>query len=105
MPDFTALMDASTTLFEKRIHNRRQTSPERKTHLRKNPSISLAAGLIMNTESPKGMGPPRSPRKQIRDQMVERAKEEYDEGGSLFYAYALRVCYIPRRRPLRAISA
>ncbi|CAO2650236.1 Nn.00g015280.m01.CDS01 [Neocucurbitaria sp. VM-36] len=93
MPDFTALMDASTPLFEKRIHNRRQTSPGKKAHPRKNPSISLAAGLIMNTESPKSTGPLPSPRKQSRDRMLEGAQEDQDERESLFYAYALRSDY------------
>ncbi|KAJ4372894.1 hypothetical protein N0V83_003185 [Neocucurbitaria cava] len=86
-------MDASTSLFEKRIHNRRQTSPERKVPPRKNPSISLAAGLIMNAESPKSTGPLSSPRKQSRDRILEGANEDQAEAGSLFYAYALRSDY------------
>ncbi|KAF1849202.1 uncharacterized protein K460DRAFT_330936 [Cucurbitaria berberidis CBS 394.84] len=93
MPDFTALMDASTPLFEKRIHNRRQTSPERKAHPRKNPSISLAAGLIMNAETPKSTGPLSSPTRQSRERVVEEGPEEQDDGGIMFYAYALRSDY------------
>jgi hypothetical protein len=105
MPDFTALMQSnSTSLFEsvnfessnleKRIHHRRQTSPERRAHhMRKKPSISLAAGLMMNTESPMGTGP-QSPRKRSQSRpapVEERSAIEHEEGANLFYAYALRV--------------
>lgn len=94
MPDFTSLMDASTTIFEKRIHSRRQTSPERKVeHARKKPSISLAAGLIMNTDSPKVTGPLNSPRKHSRERTIEEGQEEPDEDETLFYAYALKSNY------------
>jgi hypothetical protein len=102
MPDFTALMEESTSIFEsssfeKRIHSRRQTSPERKAyHMRKMPSVSLAAGLMMNTESPMASGA-LSPRKRSQSRPGEdsRQGEEsrvgQEEGGNLFYAYALRV--------------
>lgn len=93
MPDFTALMDASTSKFEKRIHSRRQTSPERRAdHLRKKPSVSLAAGLIMNNETPRSTRPLPSPLKQNRDETVTEGSEDYEECANLFYAYALRVC-------------
>jgi hypothetical protein len=113
MPDFSALMESSSTsLFEsahfesanleKRIHHRRQTSPERRAHsMRKKPSISLAAGLMMNTESPLGTGTgtgagPLSPRKRSQSrpaaaQGQDRRAMEQEEGANLFYAYALRV--------------
>ncbi|OAL57204.1 hypothetical protein IQ07DRAFT_30302 [Pyrenochaeta sp. DS3sAY3a] len=94
MPDFTVLMDASTPIFEKRIHNRRSTSPERKLeHLRKKPSISLAAGLIMNSESPKTTGPIPSPRKQSRERTIEEEVDGQDDQDGLFYAYALNSDY------------
>lgn len=97
MPDFGALMDASATLFEKRIHNRRQTSPERKNdHARKKPgSLSLAAGLIMNADTP-NTASFHSPRKSSRDRVTERPNDNMsidEEGGDLFYAYALRSDY------------
>jgi hypothetical protein len=111
MPDFTALMESSASLFEsaalesssleKRIHHRRQTSPERRAHhMRKKPSISLAAGLMMNTESPLASGllgsAPLSPRKRSRSRpgpAEESSAGEHDEGANLFYAYALRSDY------------
>ncbi|KAF1837625.1 hypothetical protein BDW02DRAFT_106390 [Decorospora gaudefroyi] len=98
MPDFTALMESSTSVlessnFEKRIHSRRQTSPDRKAqHPRKKPSISLAAGLMMNTESPIGTAA-LSPRKRSQSRPAEETRMEQDEGGNLFYAYGLRSDY------------
>ena len=90
MPDFSALMDASTPLFEARAQNRRQTSPVRgQGHPRKKLSISLAAGLIMNTDSPKGIAHPGSPQKQSLD--GTREEEEVGAEGGLFHAYALKV--------------
>lgn len=87
--------------------NRRRTaSPERKTahlqHLRKKPSISLAAGLIMNGEMmmmvPKSAGSSQPEKPRIRGddggggvvQDVRDARQ--DCGGNLFYAYAIMVC-------------
>ncbi|KAF2845299.1 hypothetical protein T440DRAFT_278160 [Plenodomus tracheiphilus IPT5] len=92
MPDFAALLDSSTSMFEKRIHSRRQTSPERKNvHLRKKPSLSLAAGLIMNNESPRSMLPPASPVKpRSREGPPSVGIEEQQEDEDMFYAYALR---------------
>ena len=89
MPDFSALLDASTPLFEARAQNRRQTSPVRgQGYARKKVSISLAQGLIMNTENPKSNGA-ESPLKQSLD--GTREEEEQIHGGSLFHAYALKV--------------
>jgi hypothetical protein len=101
MPDFTALMDNSKSIFEsssshieKRIHthSRRQTSPERKPAIPwKKPSLSLAAGLMMNhSDSPMVTGP-LSPRKRSQSRPAETPKMEPEEGANLFYAYALRV--------------
>jgi hypothetical protein len=100
MPDFATLMESSMsqTVFEssssnieKRIHSRRQTSPERKPqHMRKKPSISLAAGLMMNTDTPPATGS-LSPRKRSQSRPAQDKKVEMEEGGNLFYAYALRV--------------
>ena len=103
MPDFTALMESSTSLFEssrsmeKRIHSRRQTSPERRaaTHARTKPSISLAAGLMMNIDSPLASAS-LSPRRRSSSRQVERRRPEMEDGESLFYAYALRVCDPPK---------
>ncbi|CAN9443743.1 unnamed protein product [Alternaria alternata] len=102
MPDFAALMESSMsqTVFEssssnieKRIHSRRQTSPERKPqHMRKKPSISLAAGLMMNTDTPPATGS-LSPRKRSQSRPAQDKKVEMEEGGNLFYAYALRSDY------------
>ncbi|KAL6161653.1 hypothetical protein ACJQWK_08191 [Exserohilum turcicum] len=98
MPDFTALMDSTKSLFEatttsnfeKRIHSRRTTSPDRRSHHgRKRPSLSLAAGLMMNTESPLLTGT-MSPRKRSGNYPAEDKGLDVDEGGTLFYAYALR---------------
>ncbi|KAF2737397.1 hypothetical protein EJ04DRAFT_510291 [Polyplosphaeria fusca] len=70
MPDFSALLDASTPL----------TARE---HARKKPSISLAAGLIMNsTESPKNFS--NSPVRMRQDGEGELSE-------NLFYAYAQKV--------------
>ncbi|KAI8931097.1 hypothetical protein NX059_012108 [Plenodomus lindquistii] len=95
MPDFAALLDTSASMFEKRIHSRRQTSPERKNvHLRKKPSISLAAGLIMNNDGPRSMPPPASPVKpRSREGPTLASSDDHQEGGDLFYAYALRSDY------------
>jgi hypothetical protein len=90
MPDFSALLDTSTPLFEARAQNRRQTSPVRgQGHPRKKVSISLAAGLIMNTDNPKNAGSLDSPMKQSLDGTKE--EEEYVSEGALFHAYALKV--------------
>jgi hypothetical protein len=90
MPDFSALLDASTPLFEARAQNRRQTSPVRgQGHPRKKVSISLAAGLIMNTDNPKNTGSLDSPMKQSLD--GTREEEELGSEGALFHAYALKV--------------
>jgi hypothetical protein len=71
MPDFSALLDASTPL-----HSRRELP-------RKKPSISLAAGLIMaTTESPKSLY--NSPQQPL-------TKAGIDWSDSLFYAYAQKV--------------
>ena len=70
MPDFSALLDASTPL-----HNRRELP-------RKKPSISLAAGLIMATESPKSF--PNTPQPPL-------SKIAPDWSDNLFYAYAQKV--------------
>jgi hypothetical protein len=90
MPDFSALLDTSTPLFEARAQNRRQTSPVRgQGHPRKKVSISLAAGLIMNTDNPKNNAPPLdSPQKQSLDDTKE--EDEYENQGALFHAYALK---------------
>jgi hypothetical protein len=90
MPDFSALLDASTPLFEARAQNRRQTSPVRgQGYPRKKVSISLAAGLIMNTDNPKNTGSLDSPMKQSLDDT--REEEELGSDGALFHAYALKV--------------
>ncbi|KAH9878039.1 hypothetical protein J1614_003256 [Plenodomus biglobosus] len=92
LPDFASLLDSSTSPFEKRIHSRRQTSPQRRdVHLRKKPSVSLATGLIMNNDNARIMPPPGSPIKpRSRDGLVHEGTEEHNEDGNLFYAYALR---------------
>lgn len=100
MPDFAALMESSmsqavfessSSNIEKRIHSRRQTSPERKPqNMRKKPSISLAAGLMMNTDTPPATGS-LSPRKRSQSRPALDKRVEMEEGGNLFYAYALRV--------------
>ncbi len=95
MPDFTALMDASAPIFEKRIHTRRALSPERRAEQpRKRQSFSLATGLIMKADLPKNMGPVSSPRKLSQERKPEEPNKGPDEPGNLFYAYALRVCNI-----------
>lgn len=109
MPDIATLMDSSLPLFEqstsshfeKRIHSRRQTSPERKAHhARVKPSISLAAGLMMNTDTPLATGP-ISPRKRSQSRPAEERRAEVEEDATLFYAYAQRVsgahCVLDRR--------
>jgi hypothetical protein len=89
MPDFSALLDTSTPLFEAHAQNRRQTSPVRgQGYPRKKVSISLAAGLIMNSENPKN-GSLDSPMKQSLD--GTREEEELGSDGALFHAYALKV--------------
>ncbi|OAL02042.1 hypothetical protein IQ06DRAFT_219057 [Phaeosphaeriaceae sp. SRC1lsM3a] len=91
MPDFSALLDASTPLFEARAQNRRQTSPVRgQGFARKKVSISLAQGLIMNTDNAKSTGA-ESPQKQSLDGTKE--EEEQVTGGGLFHAYALKSDY------------
>lgn len=100
MPDFAALIDTCAPLLEKRIHNRRQTSPDRRhLQLRNKPSVSLATGLIMNSDSQRSLPPgssPLKPRNREEPGLVE-SKEDND-GGSLFYAYALR-CDLPSLPP------
>lgn len=70
MPDFSTLLDASAPL-----HNRREVP-------RKKPSISLAAGLIMATDSPKILS--STPQQ-------ESSKIGPDWSDNLFYAYAQKV--------------
>ncbi|KAH8711813.1 hypothetical protein GQ44DRAFT_626452 [Phaeosphaeriaceae sp. PMI808] len=90
MPDFSALVDSSTPLFEARAQNRRQTSPVRgQGHPRKKLSISLAAGLIMNSDGPKGIESLDSPKKQSLDGTKEEEEDDVNET-SLFHAYALK---------------
>jgi hypothetical protein len=89
MSDFSALFDTTTPLYEARAQNRRQTSPVRgQGQSRKKASISLAAGLMMNTENPKSasLDPPY---KQSLDTTTE--EEEPVSEGNLFHAYALKV--------------
>jgi hypothetical protein len=89
MPDFSALLDASTPLFEARAQNRRQTSPVRgQGYPRKKVSISLAAGLIMN-DNQKNAGLIDSPHKQSLDGTQE--EDQHVSEGALFHAYALKV--------------
>jgi hypothetical protein len=89
MPDFSALLDASTPLFEARAQNRRQTSPVRgQGYPRKKVSISLAAGLIMN-ENQKNAGALDSPYKQSLDGTQEEEQDVSED--ALFHAYALKV--------------
>jgi hypothetical protein len=91
MPDFSALLDSSTPLFEARAQNRRQTSPVRgQGHPRKKVSISLAAGLIMNTDNPKTTPSLDTPLKQSLEGTKEEEEERVSED-ALFYAYALKV--------------
>jgi hypothetical protein len=103
MPDFSALLDSSTPLFEARAQNRRQTSPVRGLgYPRKKVSISLAAGLIMNTDSPKTTPLSDPPLKQSLDGTKEEEEERVSED-ALFYAYALKVSFVADRRdPHRA---
>jgi hypothetical protein len=58
--------------------------------MRKKPSISLAAGLMMNTDTPPLTGS-FSPRKRSQSRPAQDKRVETEEGGNLFYAYALRV--------------
>jgi hypothetical protein len=58
--------------------------------MRKKPSISLAAGLMMNTDTPPATGS-LSPRKRSQSRPALDKRVEIEEGGNLFYAYALRV--------------
>jgi hypothetical protein len=112
MPDFAALLDTSTPLYEARAQNRRQTSPVRGTgHARKKLSISLAAGLMMNhnspqipsahhdlhlellrnqTKSPEDAAP-GSPVKSSLDGTKEEDHVFQPGHDNLFHAYALRV--------------
>ncbi|KAL5115829.1 hypothetical protein ACEQ8H_006324 [Pleosporales sp. CAS-2024a] len=89
MPDFSALLDASTPLFEARAQNRRQTSPVRGLGYprKKQVSISLAAGLIMN-DNQKNAASLDSPRKQSLEGTIEEDQDASD--GTLFHAYALK---------------
>ncbi|KAF2267204.1 hypothetical protein CC78DRAFT_577401 [Lojkania enalia] len=75
MPNFESVLDVSRPVS---LTHPRSRSPD-KSLLRKKPSISLAAGLIMNND------PPRSPTKQHID------GREWCEG--LFYAYAQKSDY------------
>jgi hypothetical protein len=72
MPDFAALIDPSSPL-------------PWKEHQRKKPSISLAAGLIMATESPKMGHMTTSP------SPLGKVQHGEDWSENLFYAYALKV--------------
>lgn len=76
MPDFTALIDAPTPLHGKEF-------PKKK------PSISLAAGLIMASESPRSI--PNTPQ-----HFGQGKNGEWSE--NLFYAYAQKV-YSPVPHP------
>jgi hypothetical protein len=99
MPDVSALLDTNTPLYEARAQNRRQTSPVRgQGHPRKKASISLAAGLMMNTEPKSATFD--SPYKQSLDSTTEE-EEKMSEGG-LFHAYALKVS---NSRTLRTATA
>ena len=71
MPDFSALLDASTPL------------QSRREQPRKKPSISLAAGLIMATTE--------SPRTQPNTPLPPLSKIAPDWSDNLFYAYAQKV--------------
>ncbi|KAL6707242.1 hypothetical protein ACN47E_004230 [Coniothyrium glycines] len=94
MPDFSALADTSAPLFEKRIHSRRQTSPERRSgHIRKMHSVSLAAGLIMNAEQSKDTSSFSSPPQQSRVESLSEGIRGKDGSENLFYAYCLRTDY------------
>lgn len=87
MSDFAALLDASTP-----IH-----SSERP---RKKPSISLAAGLIMNSESPRTL---ESMSQHMNGGGLAPGGSRSSEGasnGNLFYAYAQKVyTYVPQPFP------
>jgi hypothetical protein len=90
MPDVSALLDTTTPLYEARAQNRRQTSPVRgQGYPRKKASISLAAGLMMNTDGGPKTGSLDSTYKQSLDSTTE--EEEQMSEGNLFYAYALKV--------------
>ncbi|KAF2871676.1 hypothetical protein BDV95DRAFT_628789 [Massariosphaeria phaeospora] len=83
MPDFSALLDATA----KKPHSPDKSDRER-SRPRKKPSISLAAGLIMASESG-----PRTPVQALESQRERGRKEERDEeeepwSDNLFYAYA-----------------
>lgn len=82
MPDFTSLLDASYSPL---------AGISEKERPRKKPSISLAAGLIMasETQSPKSL--PHTPQ-----QSNGTDREGWNEG--LFYAYAQKV-YTPVAQP------
>jgi hypothetical protein len=100
MPDFSALMDASTPLFEARAQNRRQTSPVRgHGHPRKKLSISLAAGLMMNTDVPKSGATTFSPVKLSLESMREESLRGIAATTNLFHAYALKVRYLTPSSP------
>ncbi|CAI6342484.1 unnamed protein product [Periconia digitata] len=74
MPDFAALLDSSKTV-------------PWKEHPRKKPSISLAAGLIMATDSPtKNAYAPGVPTRKDSN-----SNEPQDWSDNLFYAYAQKV--------------
>jgi hypothetical protein len=100
MPDFSVLMDASTPLFEARAQNRRQTSPVRgQGYPRKKLSISLAAGLIMNTDTPKHTATIGSEPRQSLDGTPEEEPEVSED--NLFHAYAIKVSHAVGHTPYR----
>jgi hypothetical protein len=95
MPDFAALLDTSTPLYEARAQNRRQTSPVRGTgHARKKiPSAhhDLHLELLRNqTKSPEDAAP-GSPVKSSLDGTKEEDHVFQPGHDNLFHAYALRV--------------
>jgi hypothetical protein len=89
MPDFTSLLDASSSPPVRTYENERP---------RKKPSISLAAGLIMASSesnsahaSPRSamMPPPAPPPRPSSAEKKGNYRGEWSEG--LFYAYAQKV--------------
>ena len=81
MPDFASLLDASYT-----------PVPPEKERYRKKPSISLAAGLIMASETQSPRSYPHTPQ-----QAQQQEQDGWSEG--LFYAYAQKV-YTPVPPPI-----
>ncbi|KAF1917782.1 hypothetical protein BDU57DRAFT_586394 [Ampelomyces quisqualis] len=82
MPDFSALLDSSTPLFNAHAQNRRQASPVRgHGNPRKKVSISLAAGLIMNSDNAKITPALDTPLKQSLEGRKEEEEERASERG------------------------